>query len=77
VLAPLIIGLVGLVVSVLFQRHYVKEPTVPFEILANRSSVAGYVTNFLHGVITMALVYYLPVVSKGFFVLDASPTVHG
>jgi hypothetical protein len=64
VLAPLIIGLIGLVVSGVFQRLYVKEPTVPFEILSNRTSVVGYITNFLHGLIVMAVVYYLPVVSK-------------
>jgi hypothetical protein len=47
VLAPLIVGFIGLIVSIVFQRYYVKEPTVPFEVLANRTSAAGYVMTLI------------------------------
>jgi hypothetical protein len=64
VLAPLIVGFIGLIGSIVFQRYYVKEPTVPFQILANRTSAAGYAMTFIHGVVTIAAFYYLPVVSR-------------
>ncbi|GAA5857413.1 hypothetical protein JCM3766R1_000179, partial [Sporobolomyces carnicolor] len=49
VLAPLVLGLAGLVVFVYLER-FAKHPTVPFEILTTRTAVAGYITTFLHSV---------------------------
>jgi hypothetical protein len=49
VLAPLIIGAVGLV-AWYFVERVVKFPTVPFAALHNRTTFIGYITTALHGV---------------------------
>lgn len=42
VLAPLIIGLAGLVAFVLFDAKIAKEPLIPFKLLGNRTTIIGY-----------------------------------
>ena len=37
-----------------------KYPTVPKILLSNRTSVAAHATSFLHGLVTMAIIYLLP-----------------
>lgn len=54
VLVPLILGIIGMGVFVWLEKAYVKNPTVPFDILSNRTSLVGFVTNFLHGIVTLA-----------------------
>lgn len=44
-----------------YLERFVKYPTVPFEILSNRTSSIGFITTFLHSVVTLGLIYYLPV----------------
>lgn len=61
VLAPLIIGVVGLLVWYIYERYYAEHPTVPFELLSNRTSLIGYATTFTHGISALALFYFWPV----------------
>ncbi|GAA5985852.1 hypothetical protein JCM11641_005320 [Rhodosporidiobolus odoratus] len=61
VLVPLLLGIAGIVVFLLLERSFVKYPTVPFEILSHRTSLLGYLTTFLHSVVVMAIIYFLPV----------------
>lgn len=58
VLAPLIIGIVGLFLWFLIERYYAEHPTVPFELLLNRTSFIGYFTTFVHGIMALTLFYY-------------------
>lgn len=44
VLAPLIIGLVLIVAFFVYEWKVAKEPTIPWEVLNNRTSVGGYAT---------------------------------
>ncbi|GAA99522.1 hypothetical protein E5Q_06223 [Mixia osmundae IAM 14324] len=60
-LLPLVLGLVGIVISIGIERAFIKEPVVPFKILSNLTSAIGFLATFLHAIITLALVYYLPV----------------
>ncbi|GAA5958888.1 hypothetical protein JCM3765_000766 [Sporobolomyces pararoseus] len=60
VLAPLILGLLGLAVFVYLEK-FAKHPTVPFPILTTRTAIAGYITTFLHSVVVLAVLYFLPV----------------
>lgn len=53
VLVPLILGLLGMVLFVYLER-FVKYPTVPFAIISNRTSAIGFITTFLHSVVTLA-----------------------
>lgn len=41
VLAPLIIGLVTLCVFLLYERYVPVEPSIPWEIVSNRTSLSG------------------------------------
>ncbi|GAA6007140.1 MDR family MFS transporter [Rhodotorula paludigena] len=59
VIVPLVLGFLGMVVFVVVER-YVKHPTVPFAILVDRNSYVGFFTTFLHSLLVMAIVYYLP-----------------
>ncbi|GAA5852481.1 hypothetical protein JCM9279_003464 [Rhodotorula babjevae] len=60
VLVPLIVGIVGMVAFVAIERKYVKHPTVPFDILVHRDAWIGYLTTFLHSIVVLAIVYFLP-----------------
>ncbi|KAI5476403.1 MFS multidrug transporter [Pseudohyphozyma bogoriensis] len=75
VLAPLILGLAGMVVFMWIEKKWVKHPTVPFDILTNRTSVVGFITNFLHGIASIAAIYYYPVYFQA--AKDASPLQSG
>lgn len=71
VIAPLIIGAVGLIAWYLVERYYVAHPTVPFELLMNRTTAIGYATTWLQGVSAMCLFYFWPVYFQA--VKGASP----
>jgi predicted MFS family arabinose efflux permease len=71
VLAPLIIGAVGLVIWYIIEKYYCEYPTVPFALLMNRTTVIGYFTTFMHGILALALFYYWPVYFQA--VKGASP----
>ncbi|GAA5825806.1 hypothetical protein JCM5353_002439 [Sporobolomyces roseus] len=60
VLVPLILGLAGIVLFVYLER-FAKHPTVPFDILTTRTAIAGYITTFLHSVVVLAVLYFLPI----------------
>ena len=42
VLAPLVVGLVGMVLFVLYEAKVAKNPIVPPFLLSNRTSLSGY-----------------------------------
>ncbi|KAL7279432.1 hypothetical protein ACG7TL_007274 [Trametes sanguinea] len=61
VLLPLIIG-AGLITSFfLYEAIIPPEPTVPLDIIKNRTSLGGYLETFFHGIVSIAVIYYLPV----------------
>ncbi|GJE93421.1 MFS general substrate transporter [Phanerochaete sordida] len=75
VLAPLIIGLALVGAFLLYEAKVPKEPTIPWEVLSNRVTFGAYLGTFVHGVTSMALIYYLPVYFQA--VLGSSPTRSG
>ncbi|GAA5917548.1 hypothetical protein JCM6882_001725 [Rhodosporidiobolus microsporus] len=60
VLVPLVLGLLGMLAFLWIERSFVNHPTVPFDILSHRTSLLGFVATFLHAIIVMAIVYFLP-----------------
>ena len=56
VLAPLVLGVAGLVVFIWIEKRFVKYPTVPFDILTYRTSVSGFAGTFVHGIISVAVI---------------------
>ncbi|KAI0750013.1 iron permease [Daedaleopsis nitida] len=75
VLAPLIIGFIGLVAWVLYEILVPTEPTIPFRLLTNRTSLSGYIGTALHGFVIAAALFYLPVYFQA--CKDSSPVGSG
>ncbi|KAF8532577.1 MFS general substrate transporter [Gautieria morchelliformis] len=63
ILSPLIVGLAGLVIFVVYEARWATYPLVPFSILSNRTSFSGYVQTFILPVTSLAAIceYYIPV----------------
>ncbi|TCD65221.1 hypothetical protein EIP91_002968 [Steccherinum ochraceum] len=61
VLAPLIIGLLLLIVFVVYEAYVPERPTIPFKVLNNRTTYSGYITTFMHGITSISMIYYIPV----------------
>lgn len=70
VIVPLALGLIGLAAFLVLEK-FVAEPMVPLRLFSNRTLIAVYLLTFLHSVITMWSIYFLPVYFQG--VLCASP----
>ncbi|EIN09217.1 iron permease [Punctularia strigosozonata HHB-11173 SS5] len=60
VLVPLCIGFAGIFAFFALERWVVREPTVPWYALSNRTSLSGYMGTFFHGMTSMAVIFYLP-----------------
>ncbi|KAH9902443.1 iron permease [Cubamyces lactineus] len=71
VLAPLIIGALLLVIFVLYEKFVAREPILPLDIMANRTSFCGYLGTFFHGIVSISIIYYLPVYFQA--CMDATP----
>ncbi|EKM57058.1 uncharacterized protein PHACADRAFT_142175 [Phanerochaete carnosa HHB-10118-sp] len=75
VLAPLVIGLALVATFIFYEAKVSKEPTIPWDVLNNRTTFSAYIGTFVHGITTMALVYYIPVYFQA--VLGSSPVRSG
>ncbi|CAK5262635.1 unnamed protein product, partial [Mycena citricolor] len=71
VLVPLILGLVLLVAFCFYEATVPAHPTIPLDVIANRTSLSGLLATACHGVVSIALIYYLPVYFQACF--GASP----
>ncbi|KAJ3552285.1 hypothetical protein NM688_g4228 [Phlebia brevispora] len=60
VLAPLIIGLVGIAGFLVYEAKIASEPVVPFTLLSNRTTLSGYLQTFINPIAVMAVIYFLP-----------------
>ncbi|KAG8972869.1 hypothetical protein FRB90_010125, partial [Tulasnella sp. 427] len=56
VLLPLILGLVSIVAFFVYEAKVPIEPVVPWELVSNRTSFFGYLTVFLHGIVSTAII---------------------
>ncbi|KAL0570472.1 hypothetical protein V5O48_011487 [Marasmius crinis-equi] len=61
VLSTLIVGFVGFVLFFVHQAKWAANPIIPITILSNRSSVSGYIQNFINYILMLGLGYYFPV----------------
>ncbi|THH32203.1 hypothetical protein EUX98_g2003 [Antrodiella citrinella] len=58
VLIPLILGVMGFVVFVIYEGLFAKNPIIPWTLLRNRSSVSGYIQTFINPVLTISVISY-------------------
>jgi len=61
VLAPLIIGLATVALFLVYEAKVPREPTIPWEVVSNRTSFGGYLSTLIHGITSISIIYYLPV----------------
>ncbi|KAI0363882.1 iron permease [Pilatotrama ljubarskyi] len=60
VLAPLIVGLALILVFFVYEKYVPREPTTPLDVLSNWTTLSGNLATFLHGILTMSAMFYLP-----------------
>ncbi|KAG8990543.1 hypothetical protein FRB90_001730 [Tulasnella sp. 427] len=65
ILVPLVLGLSGLVAFFVYEAKFASEPVVPWSLVSNWTGLMGYLATFFHGIISMAIFYYLPVYFQG------------
>ncbi|KAF9234174.1 major facilitator superfamily domain-containing protein, partial [Melanogaster broomeanus] len=76
VLAPLIIGLLGLVAFIVYEATLATNPLVPIGLLTNRTGLAGkYLQTFVASVLALCVAYFFPVFFQG--CKGASPVMSG
>lgn len=60
VLVPLIVGLAIIALFLLYEAKVPSNPTIPWEIISNRTSFAAYLATGFHGIISISLVCEFP-----------------
>ena len=85
VLIPLIVSIALFVAFFYLELFKLKNPTVPKELLNNRTAISAHLTSFAHGMVTMAIIYVMPTyfqavklastIMSGWMVLPFSCTV--
>ncbi|KAI0372207.1 iron permease, partial [Pilatotrama ljubarskyi] len=61
VLVLLVVGLLGMGAFFVIERSWIARPTVPRSFYTDRTTLAGYLGTFLHGISSLATIYYYPV----------------
>ncbi|KAI0363614.1 MFS multidrug transporter [Pilatotrama ljubarskyi] len=61
VLVPLILGGALIASFFLYETFVPREPTLPLDVIKNRTSLGGYIETFFHGIVSVAAIYYFPV----------------
>ncbi|KAJ3483963.1 hypothetical protein NLI96_g5968 [Meripilus lineatus] len=75
VLAPLILGLLGICAFLFYEHWFATEPIIPFTLLTNRTSLSGYIQTFINPIAMFAVIYFLPAYYQA--CLGASPLRSG
>ncbi|OAL43838.1 MFS general substrate transporter [Pyrenochaeta sp. DS3sAY3a] len=74
--ATLLFGFAGLAVFVFYEEsNYCPHPTIPMRLFRNRTSAAAFAITFIHSMLTLLVIYFLPVYFQG--VLLSTPTRAG
>ncbi|KAI0642702.1 Mfs1.1 [Trametes meyenii] len=61
VLSLLAAGGVGMILFFIVERYWLGSPTVPRNFFIDRTTFGGYLATFLHGIASLATIYYFPV----------------
>jgi uncharacterized membrane protein len=59
VVAPLVLGVFGLVGFWFIEDYLVKEPMMPMRVFKERTAFASYIGTWVHGIILWSIIYYL------------------
>jgi MFS family permease len=72
---PLIVGLVGLIGFVLYEKYGAREPLIRLSIFQNRTAIVNYLGTIIHGMVLWCLLYYEPLYYEA--VKGYSPIIAG
>ncbi|TFY81266.1 hypothetical protein EWM64_g2741 [Hericium alpestre] len=75
ILAPLILGLLGIAAFMAYEVFVPKEPIVPYTLMMTLTGLSGYLQTFVLPLSLMNVIYYLPVYFQA--CKDASPIASG
>ncbi|KAF8482463.1 iron permease [Russula ochroleuca] len=75
VLLPLVVGLIGLVVFIIYEIYFCKPPVVPIVLRMDWTAASGYIQNFLMAVVAATLSYWFAIFFEA--CKDKSPTGAG
>lgn len=69
-LVPLVLGILGLTAFLFFEglfegKRFCREPAMPLHLFKNRTSTVAFILTFLHGIMTVWVLYFLPVYFQG------------
>ncbi|KAF7301264.1 MFS domain-containing protein [Mycena indigotica] len=70
-LAPLVIGLSMLVAFAVYEAKVPTHPTIPLDVIGNRTSLSGLLATAVHAITSISVIYYMPVYFQACF--GASP----
>ncbi|KAJ7843717.1 iron permease [Mycena leptocephala] len=71
VLTPLIVGFTLMVAFVIYEKYVPRVPTMPWEVVTNRTALASLIATFFNGITSISIIYFLPLFFQGVFL--ASP----
>ncbi|TFY60743.1 hypothetical protein EVG20_g7309 [Dentipellis fragilis] len=74
-LVPLVIGMFLVGAFLVYEAKVPAEPTMPYDVLSNRTVMSAYVATGVHGIVSISVIYYLPVYFQACF--GASPIRSG
>ncbi|MCJ1226433.1 hypothetical protein MMC12_003085 [Toensbergia leucococca] len=59
-LVPLLVGIAGEIVFVVYEEHFAAEPLIRLTIFKNRTAAVSYLGTVIHGMVLWGILYYLP-----------------
>ncbi len=59
-LVPLVLGIFGLLLFVMYEIYATKTPLIPLRIFYSRTAAVNYIGTLVHGMILWCSLYYLP-----------------
>ncbi|OJD20558.1 hypothetical protein ACJ73_08108 [Blastomyces percursus] len=59
-LVPLLVGFVGLIVTMIYEYRFAYDPILPIAIFGTRTAIVSYIETTLHGLVLWCALYYMP-----------------
>ncbi|KAH9886043.1 Mfs1.1 [Cubamyces lactineus] len=75
VIAPLVVGVLGLFGALVYDAYVASHPVIPTAIIKHRTTLGGYVGSFFHIMVANSITFYLPTYFQASKV--ASPLLSG
>lgn len=74
-LVPLIIGIAGIALFVVYEAYIAPNPIIPIELFNNRTAAVSYFSSALSGLLVWCIVYYMPLYFQA--VKEYTPVITG